>query len=523
MSPHASRYACLWVPRFAAAALVRSDPDLRGRPVAALVGTPATRTVYEASAEARAAGIMPGMSAGDAVMRAAGLVCRERDAGAERSAAAALLDVALATSPRVEAAAPDRAHLDLAGLGLFGPKGSDGRQRPKAIDGSEGPERRDQMIETAIGERLALGAESVELPARVAIASTRTAAALATRAAAGITLVPPGREAAFLAPLPVALLEPPPELATSLERWGIRSLGELAALPPAGLLGRLGVEAIRLGARARGEDDLPFVPYAAAEPCVEALALDWEVAELEGLVFVLRHLLERLAARLALRELGATALGLTAGLADGGVHRRRLPLVAPLREPRTLLQLVRADLEGLTLPAPIVSLAVLAEPAPFRPAQPDLFEPKRPSPHELAQTLGELTALVGAGRVGAPALGDTHRPTAVGVAPFTGAVARQAAIAALALADAARLACRRLSPPLPAVVLVRDGEPRHVEAPGVTGPVAACAGPWRTAGEWWTDTAWSREEWDVALPDGGVYRLVLDRTSGAWSVDAVYD
>ena len=498
MSSHAPRYACLWVPHFAAAALVRSDPDLRGRPVAALVGTPATRTVYEASAEARAAGIMPGMTAGEAVMRAAGLVCRERDAGAERSAAAALLDVALATSPRVEAVASDRAHLDLAGLGLFG----DERQ---------------------LGERLALGAESVELPARVAIASTRTAAALATRAAAGITLVPPGREAAFLAPLPVALLAPPPELATALERWGIRRLGELAALTPAGLLVRLGVDAARLGARARGEDDVPFLPYVAAEPCVEALALDWEVAELEGLVFVLRHLLERLAARLALRELGAKALGLTAGLADGAVHRRRLPLVAPLREPRTLLQLVRANLEGLTLPAPIVSLAVLAETAPLRPAQPDLFEPKRPSPHELAQTLGELCALVGADRVGAPALGDTHRPTAVGVAPFTGAVARQAAVAALTLGDAARLACRRFSPPVPAVVLVRDGEPRGVEAPGVTGPVVACAGPWRTAGEWWTDTAWSREEWDVALPDGGVYRLVLDRATEDWTIDAVYD
>ncbi|MBI4013411.1 MAG: DNA polymerase Y family protein [Candidatus Rokubacteria bacterium] len=498
MSPHAPRYACLWVPHFAAAALVRSDPDLRGRPVAALVGTPATRTVAEASAEARAAGIGPGMSAGEAVTRASGLVCRERDPEAERSASAALLDVALATSPRVEAAASDRVHLDLAGLALLG----DERQ---------------------IGERLALGAESLDLPARVAIASTRPAAALATRAAAGLTLVPPGGEAACLAPLPVALLEPSPELATALERWGIRSLGELAALPPAGLLVRLGAEAARLRARARGEDAAPFVPYVAAEPCVEALALDWEVGELEGLLFVLRHLLERLAARLALREQGASTLELTAGLADGTAHRRRLPLAAPLREPRTLLGLLRADLEGLSLPAPIVSLAVLAETAPLRPAQPDLFEPKRPSPHELARTLGELCALVGAERVGAPALGDTHRPTAVGVAPFTGAVARQAAVAALTLGDAARLACRRLSPPLPAVVLVRDGEPRHVEAPGVTGPVVACAGPWRTAGEWWTDTAWSREEWDVALPAGGVYRLVLDRPSGSWSIDAVYD
>jgi hypothetical protein len=73
------------------------------------------------------------------------------------------------------------------------------------------------------------------------------------------------------------------------------------------------------------------------------------------------------------------------------------------------------------------------------------------------------------------------------------------------------------------VVTARDGQPRHIEAPGVAGAVVACAGPWRTAGEWWTDTAWSREEWDVALADGAVYRLVLDRATSAWTVDAVYD
>jgi hypothetical protein len=62
-----------------------------------------------------------------------------------------------------------------------------------------------------------------------------------------------------------------------------------------------------------------------------------------------------------------------------------------------------------------------------------------------------------------------------------------------------------------------------VEAAGAHGEVLGCAGPWRSAGEWWAETAWSREEWDVALADGAVYRLVLDRASGAWAVDAVYD
>jgi protein ImuB len=493
------RYACAWVPRFAATALMRLDARLAGRPVAALIGTEATRTVLEASAEARALGVRPGMPAGEAQTRAPGLVCRDRDPEAERSATAALLDVAGATSPRVEVAAPDRLHLDLSGLaGLFGD-------------------------ETGIGTRLADGLASVGLPARVGIAASRTAAYLAARAGAGVTVVPPGDEALALAPLPIGLLEPAAELALCLDRWGIRTLGALAALPRAALLARLGPGAARLQRLACGGDDGPFVPTMVPEPCVEALALDWEVTELEGLLFVCRRLLERLCARLAVREQGTAALDLTLGLAGGGVHARRLPLVAPVRDLETLLRLLRADLDALVLAAPVTSLAVGAAPVGLRPAQPDLFEPRRPSPHELAQTVGRLAALVGRENVGAPAIGDTHRPGAHGVAPFTGTAARTAAAAALALADPATLACRRLTPPRPARVVVEGGAPRHVEAAGAHGEVLGCAGPWRSAGEWWAETAWSREEWDVALADGAVYRLVLDRASGAWAVDAVYD
>lgn len=379
------------------------------------------------------------------------------------------------------------------------------------------------MVDQRLGERLAAATAGVGLPARVGIAGSRTVASLAARTTVGVTVVPPGGETAFLAPLPVACLDLEPDLAESFERWGIRTLGELAALPAAGLLARLGSRGARLQARARGEDDAPFVPWLPPEPCVEAIALDWEVTALEGLAFVLRGLLDRLAARLAVRGCGATALTLVASLADGGTHQRRLPLIAPLREPRSLLALLRADLEGLRLEAPIVALAVEAEPAPLHPLQADLLAPPRPSPRELGETLGRLAALVGPDRVGAPALGDTHRPDAIDLTAFTDSIARRAAVAALVLAEPAALACRRFVPPLPATVTVDENRPQHVEAAGVRGAVVACAGPWRTAGEWWAETAWAREEWDVALADGAVYRLALDPATGAWTVDALYD
>ena len=78
-------------------------------------------------------------------------------------------------------------------------------------------------------------------------------------------------------------------------------------------------------------------------------------------------------------------------------------------------------------------------------------------------------------------------------------------------------------PPRPARVECQAGRPTRVEAEGLQGAVVARAGPWTTAGEWWAATAWAREEWDIALPDGTACRLVRDGGTDAWTIDAVYD
>jgi protein ImuB len=53
--------------------------------------------------------------------------------------------------------------------------------------------------------------------------------------------------------------------------------------------------------------------------------------------------------------------------------------------------------------------------------------------------------------------------------------------------------------------------------------VVACAGPWRRSGAWWDADGWARDEWDAALGDGTLCRLVHDRVSGQWYLDGVYD
>jgi protein ImuB len=503
-----ARYACAWVSGFAAAALVRQDPSLRGRPVAALRGS-TLRTVVAVTPEAASAGARPGMSATEAATRVPDLVGRLEAPEAERGAAAALLDAAWTTSPRVEVIDPGCLALDLAGLAsLFG------------------NERR-------IGERLAAAGEAVGLPVRVGIGATRTLARLAARAGA-LLVVAPGTEQEFLAPRPLGLLEPEPDLGLALERWGIGTLGALAALPTPALLARLGPAAIRLQAMARGLDAGPFVPHPAPEPCREAITLDWEVPSLPALAFILDRLLGQLAARLLLREAGAAALRLTLRLADGGAHEHRLDVAAPLRDGRTLGHLLRAELETVRLPAPVVAVAVEAEPAPLAALQADFFAPPRPSPRELGEILGRLAAVVGADRVGAPVASDTHRPDAVLLTPFPGGGAepaggvggspsRLAGSRPPPWVTGAGLVRRRLVPPRAAEVECQGGRPVRVEAAGLRGAVVARAGPWPTAGEWWAETTWAREEWDIALPDGTACRLARDLATDAWTVDAVYD
>ncbi|HEX9092461.1 MAG TPA: hypothetical protein VF902_00620, partial [Coriobacteriia bacterium] len=87
---------------------------------------------------------------------------------------------------------------------------------------------------------------------------------------------------------------------------------------------------------------------------------------------------------------------------------------------------------------------------------------------------------------------------------------------------APRLALRAFRPPRLAHVTLHTGRPAFVSAPGVRGAVAGAAGPWRASGDWW-DVAWSRDEWDVALAGGGVYRLFLDRLRESWYVEGELD
>ena len=167
-------------------------------------------------------------------------------------------------------------------------------------------------------------------------ASTATAAILLAQSRAGLTVVPPGAEAATLAPLPLSALSPLGCPLEQLKRWGLQAVGDLAALPSADLSQRLGQEGLLWQRWARGEDARPLVPGRAEERFEESLELEWPIEGLEPLSFVLARLFELLSARLEQHDRGAVALHVTLKLVTRQLHERSVQLPAPMRDARVL-------------------------------------------------------------------------------------------------------------------------------------------------------------------------------------------
>src|SRR5947208_9685397 len=278
-------YASIYIPDFSLQAVVRSEPDLRSRAAAIVDGAPPSCRVAAMNSQARRAGVRPGMTKLDA-SQVPLLAIRHRSRAQEAAAHAALLDLGLSFSPRLEDTAIDTLTLDLAGLEqLFG-----------------SPEK--------IARRLAERASELGLEAHVAVASNPDAAIHAARGFRGITLIPAGEEAERLGSLPVGALAPPPEILETLDRWGVRTFRALAALPTLQLSERLGQEGVRLQKLARGRSNRSLVPCEAPLNFEEVMELEYPVALLEPLAFILGRLLDQLCARLEARSLATHDLRL---------------------------------------------------------------------------------------------------------------------------------------------------------------------------------------------------------------------
>jgi DNA polymerase-4 len=217
-------------------------PELRGKPViVGGAGVPGERgVVAAASYEARPFGVRSAMPLSRARRLCPNAVFIPCDFDAYREASKSVFAILDHYSPVIEPIALDEAYLDLTGEeALLGPPGSVALRL------------RDE-VKAGCGLDLSIGVAGCKLVAKVASE---------LRKPRGLVVVPTGAEAAFLAPLPLGRLPGcGPATAIRLERVGVRTIGDLAALPDP-LLGELfGHYGRLLGAHARGIDPSPVLP-----------------------------------------------------------------------------------------------------------------------------------------------------------------------------------------------------------------------------------------------------------------------
>jgi protein ImuB len=558
-------FACIFIPDFSVQAIIRFEPELRARPVAVLTGRPPLEKVVALNERARQSGAEAGATKSQ-LEALETLVLRARSESQEASAHAALLDCAQSFSPEVEDASPGAVLLNLAGLEpLFGPL-------------------------SKIARDLARRVSQMGLEANIAVAANPDAALLAARGFPGVTLIPEGREAERLGDLPVEVLlesfsssfsfdvEQAARWVETFDRWGIRKLRALAALPEVPVSERLGQQGIRLQELARGAASRNLRVLEPRLIFAESVELEYPIVLLEPLAFLLNRMLEQVCARLRARALAVQELHLNLELATTQSNgcasctktfTRTLRLPTSMLDAKVFLKLLQLDLQANPPGAPIVKIHLSADPARPRALQSGLFQPVFPEPEKLELTLARIAGIVGEGRVGSVELLDTHREGAFAMRHF--APAEPARVepkvksevkqsgtrkqdTSMQENDNAReldekldekldenaaenakekmsavIALRLFRPPLGASVTLREAKPvrmRCLEREDIAGEIVWTAGPWRSSGDWSEQEGWSREEWDIAVPaEAGLvlYRLVQDKLSGNWFLEGTYD
>src|SRR5436853_1278551 len=335
------------------------------------------------------------------------------------------------------------------------------------------------------------------------------------------------------------------EILMVLRKWGIQTLGQLAALDKEQLGARLGPEAIRMWERANGQYDRVLKLVRPPESFEENFEFEHEIETAEPLLFMLRRFLEHLTMRLNAIYLVAKELTLRITVANSRQdepavagkqsYERVFKIPQPTNDVDLLFRMLQTHLENFRSEHPIVAVALSAEPIKPAREQFGLFETTLRNPHQLSETLARLTALLGADRVGTPVLEETHRPDAFRMDAFAWNWTSAANNGGRSSATPGpypearrssplhilRSVLRRFRPAISGSVLLGEDRPSHVRGADVRGKIVDQRGPYLFSGNWWDEKSWVRAEWDLQLEAG---ELVLTHESqGTWKLDGIYD
>jgi protein ImuB len=382
-------WLCLRFPSLPLESVTMLDDGMaRTRPLA-VVDAGHGRGVFDCNGAARAAGIRPGMSLATAFSLAATLACRPRDLVAEQARLLALAEFACGFSSQVSTCVPDAVVLEGArSLRLFG--------------GIAPLRARVEAHFLALGHHCDAG-----------IAHTPLAAELLARARVRLDSAEPAVVERALAHLPLRHTHWDARTLGQLHDSGLRTLGQVLALPRPALGRRHGQALLDYLARLTGAVADPRPPVVPRERFTAGIALPECVEQADSLLFPMRRLAADLTAWLQARQAGARAIAWHFGHPHRAASVLRIDFADAGADPARLLALSRLHLERRagSLPAEVDHIALHAlVTEPLRATDDDLFTMavRRRTGHR--ELLDRLAARLGPEAIGGVEVVDAHPP-----------------------------------------------------------------------------------------------------------------
>ena len=327
---------------------------------------------------------------------------------------------------------------------------------------------------------------AMEIDAQLAVAATPLAALWLARVGGDAVCTDLPATRAALAGVPLAALELALPLARRIEGFGLRRVGDLLALPRAGLGARLGKPFLVDLSRALGEVADPQVFFVFPERFEQGLELPAPVEAAPVLLFAARRLVAALVGWLAARNAAVRGIEWRIDHGHGAVTALPLAFSAPVHQAARIERVLKERLDALSLSAPVLALRLCVREIEPRDARSQVLFDGAGQRHEaLAELMDRLLARLGPQAVQGLACHADHRPELASRAGPGNAVA------ALAL------------PPRPLWLVDPPEALREVQGrPQRAGALSLLTGPERIEAGWW-DGGDARRDYFVAIDGSG--------------------
>jgi DNA polymerase-4 len=338
-------------------------PDLRGKAFA-VGGSPQERgVVASCSYAARKKGVRSAMPMAKAMRLCPGLIIVDPDHKAYAAASRQVMERLRQITPLLEQISIDEAFLDVSDLP------SDAETIARLLQ---------EQVRTQLGLPCSLGIASNKLVAKIATDKGKADALKSSAYAGGppyaITVVPPGHEAEFLAPLPaIALWGIGPKTAARLAEDGLNTIGDLARCPQADLVKRFGKNGYEISQHARGIDDRPVETYRETKSVSREVTFAKDVVDPQVLNATLKELSESVSRSLRKESLAGCTVKLKLRWSNFATLSRQVTLPQPTDldeaifsaanelfakawQPRQPVRLIGVGVSGFDKPARQLSL-----------------------------------------------------------------------------------------------------------------------------------------------------------------------